>query len=144
VSDAFLDRLRETIARNGHGFTAVELKQTGETIGFAGLSRTEIVPDLAAGTMEIGWRLASRYWGKGYVTEAGRELLRFGFEDLGEEFIVSFAVHDNRRSTAVMERLGMRREPVHDFDHPGIPETHAHLRPHVVYVLGREEWRERK
>ena len=139
-ANAFLARLREGIDREGFGFCALELKATGEAIGFAGIKRTDIVPTLRSDTMEIGWRLATRYWGKGYATEASREWLRHGFEQLDLDRIASFAVHDNQRSTAVMERLSMRRTPEHDFDHAGIPDTHAALRPHVVYLLDRADW----
>lgn len=138
-ADSFMDRIRAEIDRDGFGFCALEVKATGETIGFAGLHRDSVVPTLPPGIVEIGWRLASRYWGKGYVTEAGRAWLGFGFDNLGLDRIVSFAVHDNHRSTAVMERLGMRRAPEHDFDHPRIPDGQPHLKRHVVYRLERND-----
>ena len=55
--------------------------------------------------------------------------------------IISFAVWNNRRSTAVMERLGMRARSRDDFDHPHVPDTHPHLKRHVLYRLTREDWR---
>lgn len=94
--------------------------------------------------MEIGWRLATRFWGHGYVTEAAQSLLVMAFDEKETPEIVSFAVHDNHRSTAVMERIGLKRDPSRDFDHPRVPEdTHPHLRPHVTYALTLEEWRAR-
>ena len=75
------------------------------------------------------------------MTEAAREWLRFGFEELGLGEVVSFAVWNNSRSTAVMERLGMRRDPTFDFDHPNVPDTHPALKPHIVYRLSKEDWR---
>lgn len=135
-TDALLDRLRDDIGRNGFGFCALELKVTREAVGFAGLNRTDVVPGLP-GAMEIGWRLAFRHWGNGYATEAARELLAFGFRDLGLERVVSFAVAGNFRSTAVMERLGMIRDATHDFDHPGVPDTRPELSRHVFYRIDR-------
>lgn len=140
-ADAFLDVMRARIDEYGFGFCALELRASGETIGFAGISRTDVVPGLPANTVEIGWRLATPFWGRGYVTEAAGEWLRFGFDELGLGEIVSFAVHDNHRSTAVMERLGMRRMPALDFDHPRIPESQPQLRRHVVYRLRRDDWK---
>ena len=70
--------------------------------------------------MEVGWRLARGAWGNGYATEAGRAALDFGFERAGLEEIVSFTTVANRRSRAVMERLGMARDPRDDFDHPDL------------------------
>jgi RimJ/RimL family protein N-acetyltransferase len=92
------------------------------------------------GTVEIGWRLAPEFWGMGYATEAAKAWLAFGFQTLALGEIVSFAVADNRRSTAVMERIGMARDASADFDHPAIGEDYAHLRRHVVYRLARTDW----
>ncbi len=47
------------------------------------------------------------------------------------------------RSIAVMQRIGLRYDGTSDFDHPRVPETLPHLRPHVLYRLTREDWRER-
>jgi RimJ/RimL family protein N-acetyltransferase len=139
-SDAFMDRLRDGIASRGYGFTALALRDTGEAIGFAGLADTDEAAAFKPLAVEIGWRLAPRHWGKGYVTEAGRALLAFGFETLALPEIVSFAVHDNRRSTAVMERLGMTPLPDYDFDHSRVPDSRPDLKRHVFYVIRREDW----
>ena len=53
----------------------------------------------------------------------------------GDE-IVAFTLPDNERSRRVMERLGMRRDPADDFEHPGVPEGHA-MRRHVLYRIRR-------
>ncbi|MCT7375063.1 GNAT family N-acetyltransferase [Chelativorans salis] len=140
ASDAFLDWLREDIAERGFGFCATELKETGECIGFVGLHQTAGISSLPPGTVEIGWRLAPEFWGKGYVTEAAEAWLDFGFKTLGLEEIVSFAVWNNARSIAVMKRIGMRAVPKRDFDHPSVPDTHPHLKRHVFYRIARDEW----
>jgi RimJ/RimL family protein N-acetyltransferase len=142
-SDTLFDTLRDAIAVMGFGFAAAEIAATGECIGFVGLHRTDYLePFLPAGTIEVGWRLAPEHWGHGYVTEAARAHLAQGFETFGFDEIVSFAVISNFRSTAVMERLGMRRDKAGDFDHPRIPDTHPHLKRHVLYRLTRRDWRE--
>ena len=118
----------------------VEIATSGECIGFVGLFDTEDLPGLPEGTVEIGWRLAPEYWGHGYVTEAAEAWLAFGFETLGKSEIVSFAVAGNRRSTAVMKRLGMIADPENDFDHPHVPDTHPHLKRHALHRLSRKDW----
>jgi RimJ/RimL family protein N-acetyltransferase len=113
----------------------VEVKESGEFVGFVGLS----VPQFEAPFMpavEIGWRLAAEYWGKGLATEAARETLRFGFEVVGLESVVSFTVPANMRSRRVMERIGMTHDPREDFDHPQLPVGHP-LRRHVLYRVVR-------
>jgi RimJ/RimL family protein N-acetyltransferase len=59
---------------------------------------------------EIGWSLAPDAQGKGYATEAARELLRLGFEEMGLHRIIAECDPRNEASIRVMERLGMRRE----------------------------------
>jgi RimJ/RimL family protein N-acetyltransferase len=139
-ADAFLGRLNGMINDNGMGFYALEIRETGEPIGFCGLSYANMPSIFPAETVEIGWRLAARFWGKGYATEAARSLLDFAFNEKKIDAVVSFAVAENHRSTAVMRRLGMHPVPSLDFDHPRVPETHPHLKPHVVYAMTRDEW----
>lgn len=89
--------------------------------------------------VEVLWRLARPYWGNGYATEAAEASLQVGFEQLKLEEIVSFAVLENRRSRAVMERIGMT-DTGRDFDHPALPET-SPLRRHCLYSMTRQDWR---
>ncbi|MFD1840082.1 GNAT family N-acetyltransferase [Paracidovorax cattleyae] len=60
--------------------------------------------------------------------------------DRAQREIVAFTAQRNRRSQAVMARLGMRESPAETFEHPSVPEGHA-LRPHVLYRLMRTAWR---
>jgi len=144
AADAKMDEVRAWIDQHGYGFAATEIAMTGECIGFVGLVDTDHVPSLPAGAIEIGWRLAPEFWGKGYVTEASEAWLAYGFETLAVDEIVSFAVAENHRSTAVMKRLGMTADPSADFDHPGIPDSHPGLKRHVFYRLSSQGWRARK
>ena len=130
-SDELIAKIEAGFEERGFGLWALEIIASGEFVGFTGLS----VPAFEARftpAVEVGWRLAPSAWGSGYASEAGQESLRFGFEDLGLEEIVSFTSAGNARSRAVMERLGMRRDSADDFDHPQIPEGHP-LRRHVLY-----------
>jgi len=144
AADAKMDEFRAMIEEDGHGFAAAEIAATGECIGFVGITGTDHLDFLPADVIEIGWRLAPEFWGKGYVTEAADAWLAYGFETLGLGEIVSFAVHDNHRSTAVMERLGMTADPTSDFDHPSVPDSHPHLKRHVFYRLARQQWQAQK
>jgi RimJ/RimL family protein N-acetyltransferase len=139
-ADAKLDQFRAEIENDGFGWTAAEIAATGECIGFVGLHQTEHMPFLPEGTVEIGWRLAPEFWGKGYVSEAATTWLDFGFETLGLDEIVSFAVWNNNRSTAVMRRIGMSADPTRDFDHPGVLDSHPQLKRHVFYRLSKAQW----
>lgn len=73
-------------------------------------SQTEVV-DRARGTQaEIGWAFHPDHQGRGYATEAVRELLRVCFEDLGLHRVEALCFAANTPSWRLMERLGMRRE----------------------------------
>lgn len=116
---------------------AVEQVSDGAFIGFVGLT----VPKRALPFMpcvEIGYRLARPYWGRGLATEAGRAVLRFGFEQLALPEVVSFTARLNLPSQAVMRRLGML-DAGEDFEHPALAEG-SPLRVHCLYRLSRERW----
>jgi len=132
-SDELFERIEMGFERHGFGLWALELRRSGELIGFTGLA----VPPFEAHftpAVEVGWRLARFAWGAGYATEAGRASLAHGFGELGLEQIVSMTAVGNRRSRAVMERLGMTRDPADDFEFPNLPPGDP-LRPHVLYRL---------
>lgn len=131
--DLLFDRNRDMIAETGLGFYALADRSTGEAMGFCGIAPVDLAGILPEGSVEIGWRLATRFWGKGYVTEAASRLLEHGFTHLGFPEIYAFAVRDNARSIAVMRRLGMVHLHAQDFDHPKVPDTHPHLKRHVLY-----------
>lgn len=61
--------------------------------------------------------------------------MAYGFDTVGAEEIVAFAVPENAPSIAVMKRLKMVADPSRDFDHPRVPDEHAALKLHVVYSL---------
>jgi RimJ/RimL family protein N-acetyltransferase len=132
-SDAMVDGIQRHFAERGFGLWAIEVPGLASFAGFAGLA----VPGFSAHftpCVEVGWRLAFGHWGRGYATEAAQLALSYGFGMLALSEIVSFTSVTNRRSRAVMERLGMRRDPTDDFDYPTLPEGHP-LRPHVLYRL---------
>jgi len=135
-SDAMADRCQLLIEERGWGFWAAESKDTQEFIGFVGLH----IPSAGlpcSPCVEIGWRLAFQHWGKGLASEAARGALHVGFQLLGLLEIVSFTTIGNRRSRAVMERLGMWESGT--FVHPQVPESSS-LRRHCLYRLSREHY----
>ncbi|WP_249691647.1 GNAT family N-acetyltransferase [Stappia sp. WLB 29] len=139
-SDAMIESARQRTREDGICFQPVVVKESGTFIGFVGLSRPRY-PVPFAPCVEVGWRLARSAWGYGYASEAASAWLRFGFEILGLEEIVSFTTVTNTPSRRVMERLGMQRDAEGDFDHPLLDRAHPLLR-HVLYRLRADRWRE--
>lgn len=138
-SDAFIDRIEARWDERGWGLWAIEVPTVAPFVGYVGLWPADYVT--GDPMVEVGWRLAREHWGHGYVTEAAREALRFGFEDVGLDEIVSFTVPQNERSWRVMERIGLRRDAAADFDHPNVDATaYPQLVRHVFYRLRRDDW----
>jgi ribosomal-protein-alanine N-acetyltransferase len=132
-SDAKADAIAALQERGAFGLFASQRLDTGQVIGFTVMVPVTFAADFAPAT-EIGWVLTPPAWGQGFATEAARALAERAFEVLPISGLVAFAVADNARSRAVMRRLGMRRNPAEDFDHPEIPAGSA-LRRHVLYRL---------
>lgn len=139
TSDAMVDRILDRWAAGRPSLWAIEVPGEAEFIGFVGL----LEPSFDAAftpCVEIGWRVAAPFWGRGYAPEAARAALAHGFDRLGLDEIVSFTVPANVNSRRVMEKLGMHHEPRDDFDHPNLPDGDP-LRRHVLYRLAASEWR---
>jgi len=138
-SNSLVDRIEAHFQKYGFGLYATEIRSERRFIGYIGLS----VPTFNAAftpCVEIGWRLARKYWGQGLATEGAREIVRYAFEELNLQELVSFTVSANARSLGVMKKIGMTYDPKDDFDVPRLPVGHI-LRRHVLYRLSRSTWR---
>lgn len=89
--------------RYGFGRFAVEWKETGEFIGFAGL---KYLPE--RDEVDLGYRLKKSYWGKGLATEAGRACMDFGWKELQLGSVIAMVLPDNKASIRVLDKLGFR------------------------------------
>jgi RimJ/RimL family protein N-acetyltransferase len=127
---AMVKRIDVFFDRNGFGLYAIDLRSTGEFLGYVGFTRPSFEAWFTP-CLEIGWRLKKEAWGCGYATEAAAECLRHGFDGLGLEKIYSWTAAVNSRSERVMLKIGMRKEG--EFDHPLIGKGNALCR-HVLYV----------
>jgi RimJ/RimL family protein N-acetyltransferase len=130
-----VERINGHMKQHGFGVWATEIKSTGEFIGFVGL----MVPRFQAPftpCVEIGWRLAYNFWGNGYASEAAKECLRYGFDQLQLPEIVSFTSKLNERSIKVMLNIGMKYRG--EFEHP-LLEPGSCLKTHVLYVKNKAD-----
>lgn len=134
-SEAHVDRILAHFDEHGWGLWAVEVPGKEEFIGFIGLA----IPRFEARftpCVEVGWRLARSAWGSGYAPEGGTEALRFAFDELALDEVVSFTSVRNAKSRRVMEKLGMTHDPADDFDHPTLPFD-SPINRHVLYRARR-------
>lgn len=123
--------IEDHFQREGFGLWALEVKGTAEFAGFVGLNKPTFKTNFTP-CVEIGWRLAHRFWGKGYAPEAARAVLKAGFEVFELDEIVSFTAAVNHRSIRVMEKIGMASDPAENFNHPRLADGHP-LQLHVLY-----------
>jgi RimJ/RimL family protein N-acetyltransferase len=107
---AYIEHWRQ----HGFGLRAAIHKSDHAFVGFCGLQ-------FVAGTQEIevGFRLAKEYWGRGLATEATRAVLRHGFEVLGLERIIGLTQPGNVASQRVLEKSGLKHEKnAYYYEHP--------------------------
>lgn len=90
--------------RPGYGLLAAREKRTGNFIGWVTLQPLDGREEI-----EVGYRLAKAFWGQGYATELGRELMRHGWETMGLQKIVGITHPENKASQRVLEKLGLER-----------------------------------
>jgi RimJ/RimL family protein N-acetyltransferase len=115
-SDELVDRIEAHFKAYGFGLWAAELRQDGTFIGFIGLDIPRFEAPFTP-CVEIGWRLAVEYWGRGLATEGTRTVADYAFRSLGLDEIVTTTVSANNKSRRVMEKLGMTYNPADEFEH---------------------------
>lgn len=143
TTQRLIDHINQQYEKFGYAVYAVETKDTHEFIGFVGLSHPPFeIPNFqpkGLPIVEIGWRLSSQHWGRGYATEAAKAVLHYAFTKLNLGEIISFTVVANVNSRRVMEKIGLHHSENDDFDHPKIEENNP-LRRHVLYRLTQNEY----
>ncbi len=143
ATEQLINRFISQYEECGYAPYAAELKETGEFIGFVGLGKVEFeIPHFIPRgdpIVEIGWRLAQGYWGKGYATEAAKAVLNYAFEQLTLNEIISFTAKLNMRSRGVMEKIGLEHNAGDDFNHPNIAIGNI-LSHHVLYRITRNKY----
>lgn len=133
---AFVERAERQWEAEGFGLFAVELRDTGEFVGFTGLAVPHFMPEVMP-AVEVGWRLGRRFWGRGLATEAARASVAHGFGECGLPGLLSLVQAGNAASANVARKLGMAvsRELVSTTD----PDRSVH-----VYALSAVEFANRR
>ena len=129
-----VERIKSHFDRHNFGLYVVEEKLTKQFIGFTGFS----IPQFDAfftPCVEIGWRLKKEFWGRGLATEAANACLKYGFETLNFDKIVSFTSVLNITSEKLMKRIGMTL--IGNFEHPNIEKNNPLCR-HVLYQIEKK------
>ena len=113
----------------GYTYYAVDELMPGKLIGLIGLKKQTYKAHFNP-SVDIGWRLARKYWGKGYATEGATACLKHGIEELSIPEIVAVAPAVNLASISVMRKIGMKYSGT--FEHPALVNS-PRLKPCVLY-----------
>lgn len=132
VAEEWISNHRSEFERNEAVHFAILARERGELRGACGL-----VINARDANAELGYWIGVPYWGRGYATEAAREVLRYGFEDLRLHRIHAAHFGNNPASGRVLSKIGMRYEGTRREHH----RKYGDYEDRVEYgVLGRE-WR---
>nr|WP_241264580.1 GNAT family N-acetyltransferase [Marinobacter daepoensis] len=123
----FIDWCLGCYASHGIGPWAFCEKESGEFIGFCGVG-----PELVGGVEEInlGYRLARRFWHQGFATEAAKGVLRYAFSQKRCESVIVIIEPEHAASVRVTEKIGFGACTHQEF----------HDRPVRVYRMTNEDW----
>ena len=121
---------------SGFGYWAAIETATGEFLGWFLFRPPQVDPE--PGTVELGYRLHTAAWGRGFATEGARALLEKGFTELGVEKVVADTMAVNSGSRHVLEKVGLRFVRTHhgQWDDPLDGAEHGE----ACYELTRSEW----
>jgi len=140
-AEAGIERARERLREHGFSLMAVERKADSVFMGMLGLvpfdeAMRNAIP--GAPRVEIGWQLGQDFWGQGYAPEGARAMLDFAWRQARLDEVVAITSWHNAPSRRVMEKIGMTRDPLGDFNHPAIRDGHR-LQLHVLYRISNPE-----
>ena len=133
-SEIDMQRMDDILKEKGVGLFAVELKETGEWLGFIGVNyipKCSKYPFKELPFYEIGWRLIPEVWGNGIATEGAKAVIKYAKEK-GITEIYSFTSENNLPSRKVMEKIGMTF--LDNFEFPNLSKYHP-LKRHVRYYI---------
>ncbi len=100
----FLKSCMEQYQQYGYSSWTVETLEDKSFVGFVGLAVSDASGDPKA--VDIGYRLAKHYWGKGFATEATRAIVKHGFQNLGIQKITCVVIPEHDASIKVAEKIG--------------------------------------
>lgn len=123
----FIQRNLDRYAKDGVGFYAITLKDSGELIACGGII---MQPTDQGIEPEIGYQVRRDQQGRGYATEMARACMKYAFEVLGTDHIISLIRPDNMPSRRVAEKNGLA------VDREFLWRDQLHL----VYRMTKSQW----
>ena len=105
--EKFIHRMQQQYIKNKFCYFAVEVIDTKQFIGFIGISEQTYEADFNP-SIDIGWRLSPKFWGKGYAYEACTNLIEYFFSNTSHNIIYASHMKDNIKSKKILINLGFK------------------------------------
>lgn len=116
----YIEHIQNQYIKNGIGRFVIVLKETNETIGWAGIKFiTEEEENGHINFHDIGYRLQEKHWRKGYALEAATAWLHHAFTIMKIPTIYASAHVDNLGSNTILKKIGLQQKGT--YSHHGIP-----------------------
>ena len=131
-SDLAVQKFQNLLIQRDWGFWAVEEKESGKFLGYAGLHSPSTTFSFSP-CVEIAWRMHEESWNKTYILESGKVILDHALNELKMEEIVYFSSVLNKRAEAFVSSLGMLKQQ-ETFSHPFVAKEHP-LSEHYLYKI---------
>ena len=132
-AEGVINGIRQHYVENGIGRWAIVDKKTNDFIGWTGLKYEQNLRENFS-YYDLGFRLRSKYWGKGIATEAAIECLNYGFDTLNLDEICAAVNIDNLASNKILRKIGLRF--IETFEFEGISCN--------WYKIKKREWEAQK
>lgn len=110
----FVERMKTQFKDKGFCYFAVEKLEGNEFIGFIGLSEQTYKADFTP-CVDIGWRIKSSEWNKGFASEGAKKCLDYALNELKLEDVYSIAPKVNTKSEHIMTKIGLKKQ--YEFEH---------------------------
>ena len=121
VIQAMIARVQKEYETHGVGRVAVVLRETQETIGWAGLKYISSEINGHINYYDLGYRFIERMWGNGYGYEAAKATLDYAYNDLKLKEVFATAMLDHKVSRRILEKIGLKY--IEDCDYDGVPHA---------------------
>ncbi len=125
----FVKRMKSQFAKKGYCYFAVDKLENNEFIGFIGLSELTYNAKFTP-CIDIGWRIKSSEWNKGFATEGAKKCLEYALSKLNIKHIYSIAPKINLKSERIMTKIGLKKQ--YEFEHPLLTND-SRLKTCVLY-----------
>ncbi len=127
----FVESMRAQFYDKGFCYFAVDKLEDHEFIGFIGLSEKTFEADFTP-CVDIGWRIKSSEWNKGFATEGAKKCLEYALNNLKLEAVYSMAPKVNIKSEHIMIKIGLKKQD--EFEHP-LLLNNERLKTCVLYKI---------